>query len=80
MESPKCSKRVTPGNFGADVRHADEGHVFFHPVAFKGIGTVRAEHQNFGLTFNKFCVVLAQLRQMFAAERSGKGAHQHQND
>jgi hypothetical protein len=50
------------------------------PIIRKSCRAIRTDNNDLGLTFNKLIVILAQLRHMPLAKRSGKASVKHQQD
>jgi hypothetical protein len=65
---------------GFRVGQADEGQIVFFPIGLKSPGVFRADHHNLRPPFDKFRIVLAQLRHVPLAERSGEGAVEDQQN
>ena len=63
---------------GPGIGQADEGQRFFFEVGSEGFCIFRSHNHNFDITFNKFLMILAQLRHMLLAEWSGKCAVEDQ--
>ena len=62
------------------VGQAGEGECLLFPRALKRAWPVRPDDENLGAPRDKIGIILAQLRQMRAAVRSGKAASEHEHD
>lgn len=62
------------------IGQTDERKIVITPISLKGIGIFRTDDDNLGVAINKFRIIKTQLRQMRAAERSGKTAVKYQQD
>ncbi len=71
---------IAVSHLGFYIRAADERQLLFLPIFSESVGAIGSQGNDFDFPFLKLTVVLAQLRQMFAAVGSHKAAHQYQND
>ena len=62
------------------VGQAGERKRFLFPGALKRAWPIRPDDENLGAPRDKIGIILAQLRQMRAAVRSGKAASEHEHD
>jgi hypothetical protein len=58
----------------------DKWQVVLPKIGLKCRGSFRADDDHFGLVFLKLCIVLAQLRHVLLAKRSGKASIENQQD
>ena len=65
-------------NAGFGIRQADEGQIMLPPVSRKGSGIFGTQHNHLSLAFNKFLVILTQLRHMLLAKWSSETAVEYQ--
>lgn len=63
---------------GCGVRQTDERQFMLPPVFPKSLSIFRSHHDHFCFPLYEFIVVLAQLRHVLLAERSGEPAVEHQ--
>ncbi len=63
---------------GLRIGQTDEGQVVLFPISLKSLCIFRADDHHLRPPFDEFLIVLAQLRHVPLAERSGKGAVEDQ--
>ena len=62
------------------IRQTDEGQVFFLPESGKGFRIFRPNDEYDSVPFNELVMILTQLRQMPAAERSKETPVEHHDN
>jgi len=62
------------------IGQTDEGQRLLMPIVSKRAGIFGTDHNHFDVAGHKFGIVLAQLRHVRAAERSGEAAVKDQKD
>ncbi len=69
---------ITIGYFAARIRQANKGVLLLSPMVGKGVSILRPHNENDRILRDKLGEILAQLRHVPAAVRSGKAAVKHQ--
>lgn len=69
---------IQPLNDVFRIRYPDKRQIFLQPVFLKKFGFLRSDNDYFCIRFYEVLIIPAQLRQILAAEWSGKSAIENQ--